>query len=39
MTPQPLYSGTHVIQVTPQGLVGGADPREEGRALVLPPAP
>jgi gamma-glutamyltranspeptidase / glutathione hydrolase len=36
MTPEPLYSGTHVIQVTPQGLVGGADPREEGKAVALP---
>ena len=31
------YSGTHVIQVTPRGLVGGADPREEGKAVALPP--
>jgi gamma-glutamyltranspeptidase/glutathione hydrolase len=31
-----LYSGTHVIQVTPNGLVGGADPREEGVAIALP---
>lgn len=31
-----LYSGTHAIQVTPQGLVGGADPRLEGQAVVLP---
>jgi gamma-glutamyltranspeptidase/glutathione hydrolase len=38
MTPEDLYSGTHVIQVTPQGLVGGADPREEGKALALPAA-
>lgn len=30
-----LLSGTHVIQVTPQGLVGGADPRLEGRAVQL----
>lgn len=36
MTPEDLYSGTHVIQVTPQGLVGGADPREEGRAVSIP---
>lgn len=36
MTPENLYSGTHVIYVTPQGLVGGADPREEGKALDLP---
>ncbi|SDD37879.1 gamma-glutamyltransferase family protein [Aquimonas voraii] len=27
-----LYSGTHLIEVTPQGLEGGADPRLEGRA-------
>jgi len=32
----PLWSGTHVIQVTPQGLLGGADPRLEGRAVALP---
>jgi gamma-glutamyltranspeptidase/glutathione hydrolase len=38
MTADPLYSGTHVIQVTPQGLVGGADPREEGKAIALPAA-
>lgn len=31
-----LYSGTHVIQVTPNGLVGGADPRLEGVAKGLP---
>lgn len=31
-----LYSGNHLIQVTPQGLVGGADPREEGKAISLP---
>ena len=31
------YSGTHAILVTPQGLVGGADPREEGKAIALPP--
>ena len=36
MTPEPLHSGTHVIQVTPHGLVGGADPREEGKAVALP---
>jgi gamma-glutamyltranspeptidase/glutathione hydrolase len=30
-----LYSGTHVIQVTPNGLIGGADPREEGVAKSL----
>ncbi|MFO0030101.1 MAG: gamma-glutamyltransferase family protein [Pseudomonadota bacterium] len=27
-----LYSGTHMIQVTPDGLRGGADPRLEGVA-------
>jgi gamma-glutamyltranspeptidase/glutathione hydrolase len=32
-----LYSGTHVIQVTPKGLIGGADPRLEGKAVALPP--
>lgn len=32
----PLYSGTHAIQVTPNGLAGGADPREEGKAIALP---
>jgi gamma-glutamyltranspeptidase / glutathione hydrolase len=31
-----LYSGTHVILVTPKGLVGGADPRMEGKAVTLP---
>jgi gamma-glutamyltranspeptidase/glutathione hydrolase len=31
-----LYSGTHVIQVTPDGLRGGADPRLEGVAKGLP---
>lgn len=31
-----LYSGTHLIHVTPQGLVGGADPRKEGVARALP---
>jgi len=31
------FSGTHAILVTPQGLVGGADPREEGEAIILPP--
>jgi gamma-glutamyltranspeptidase/glutathione hydrolase len=31
-----LLSGTHAIQVTPQGLRGGADPRLEGVALSLP---
>ncbi len=31
-----LYSGTHVIQVTPNGLLGGADPRLEGVAKSLP---
>jgi gamma-glutamyltranspeptidase/glutathione hydrolase len=30
-----LYSGTHLIHVTPDGLVGGADPRLEGRAVKL----
>jgi gamma-glutamyltranspeptidase/glutathione hydrolase len=28
-----LYSGTHLIHVTPDGLRGGADPRLEGRAV------
>ncbi len=37
MTPEPLYSGTHVVQVTPGGLVGGADPRLEGVATALAP--
>ncbi len=36
IVPDDLYSGTHVILVTPQGLVGGADPREEGVAKALP---
>lgn len=36
MTPEALYSGTHMIQLTPGGLVGGADPREEGMAVALP---
>jgi len=36
MTADGLYSGTHVILVTPQGLIGGADPREEGKAVALP---
>ncbi len=36
IVPDDLYSGTHVILVTPQGLVGGADPREEGVARALP---
>lgn len=33
-----LYSGTHVIEVAPAGLRGGADPRLEGsaRRLVAP---
>jgi gamma-glutamyltranspeptidase/glutathione hydrolase len=31
------HSGTHAILVTPQGLVGGADPRLEGQAIALPP--
>ncbi|MCE3003391.1 MAG: gamma-glutamyltransferase family protein [Xanthomonadaceae bacterium] len=34
-----LHSGTHVIHVTPGGLRGGADPRLEGRAAALDPAP
>jgi gamma-glutamyltranspeptidase/glutathione hydrolase len=34
-----LLSGTHAIQVTPAGLVGGADPRLEGRAVALPSQP
>ena len=29
----PLTSGTQGIQSTPNGLIGGADPRREGRAL------
>jgi len=33
-----LYSGTHLIHVTPVGLLGGADPRLEGRAVKLQPA-
>ena len=37
ISPGPHYSGTHAILVTPRGLVGGADPREEGRAVALPP--
>ncbi len=36
MTPEALYSGTHVILVTPHGLIGGADPRLEGKAIALP---
>jgi gamma-glutamyltranspeptidase/glutathione hydrolase len=31
-----MYGGTHVIQVTPDGLRGGADPRLEGVATALP---
>ena len=34
-----LHSGTHVIQVTPEGLIGGADPRLEGKAVALPNRP
>ncbi len=34
-----LLSGTHVIQVTPKGLIGGADPRLEGKAVALPAPP
>lgn len=30
-----LWSSTHAIQVTPQGLLGGADPRVEGKAAGL----
>lgn len=33
---QSLGSGTHAILVTPDGLVGGADPRLEGKAVALP---
>jgi gamma-glutamyltranspeptidase/glutathione hydrolase len=36
IVPGDLYSGTHLIHVTPQGLVGGADPRKEGVAKALP---
>ncbi len=39
IVPEGLYSGTHAILVTPQGLVGGADPREEGVAVGLPVSP
>jgi len=30
---KPMTSGLHAIQVTPNGLYGGADPRREGQAL------
>jgi gamma-glutamyltranspeptidase/glutathione hydrolase len=30
-----MYGGTHLILVTPEGLVGGADPRLEGRAETV----
>ena len=36
MTPDDLNSGMRVIQVTPQGVVGSAGPREEGKVLTLP---
>jgi len=35
----PLWSGTYAIQVTPEGLIGGADPRQEGKAVALPVQP
>lgn len=35
----PLWSGTYAIQVTPDGLIGGADPRQEGKAIALPAQP
>lgn len=35
----PLWSGTYAIQVTPEGLIGGADPRQEGKAVALPAQP
>ncbi len=35
----PLWSGTYAIQVTPEGLIGGADPRQEGKAIALPAQP
>ncbi|MDP6884484.1 MAG: gamma-glutamyltransferase, partial [Rhodospirillales bacterium] len=30
---RPLTSGLHAVMTTPEGLVGGADPRREGVAL------
>ncbi len=36
IVPEALGSGTHAILVTPKGLIGGADPREEGAAVGLP---
>ncbi len=29
----PVYSGLHIIEKTPQGYIGGADPRRDGVAL------